>query len=450
VVDGNRDDEPRVDMGALEYNAQSAPPLVLPILSTARADFVGLAMVNGSSEACRVSLRGYDTGGAPFGSLYERAIAAHSQFSILLTEALGSLKEGWVEIRSDKPNLLSFTLTGNYAQTRLDGADLTPATTVRLLFPELRTTGDQETWFFVVNPHAERLNVVFRWQRPGGFFSDRALPIPAKGMLRHSFRQLFGNGSVGYLTLTVQEKKPVFGMQTFGGAQALGGLRALDLDQPASLLYGAQLATTPGLDTVINVINAGPAGEVKLEALAESGELIDSTTVPKLAANEQYRRPAREIFGYSAETVVGWLRITSPTAKLLGNVTFGDPAGAFLASLPLQSYGAYEFVLGHVAETAEMFTGVTVLNANSTPAQLSVEVFNSSTELTGLSLFELAAGEKRARLLHEIVSGFGTQTGGFIRVRSDLPILSFELFGRYNLTLLSAVPLQVAVPAFIQ
>ena len=93
----------------------------------------------------------------------------------------------------------------------------------------------------------------------------------------------------------------------------------------------------------------------------------------------------------------------------------------------------------------QIFTGVTFLNPSTDVALLSVEVFDQGGKLNGISFLELAPRQKLARLLTELVLNLETQTGGFVRVRSNVPLLGFELFGNDSLDFLSAVPQQAVV-----
>jgi len=448
AVDGGRGMGINPDLGAFEYGSGAAPRLILPVLSTRAGEFVGLAVVNTSAKASHIRLQGYTSSGTTFGKTFEKDIAPRSQFSILLAEALESVEEGWVEIQSDQPDLVSFSLVGNYALTQMDGAQLAPASASRVLFPEVRATGGVQTRFFLVNPNPEALEVVFAWYPDGASPRQRTVSIPAKGAINPSFADLFGMLGEGYVSAAVESGKPVFGLELFGPPHSIGGLLALDVSQAASRLYGAQLASTQGVETVITLVNVGqtPAA-VTLEAFAENGTLLGSTAIPNLGVNARFRRTARQVFGFTSD-VVGWLKVRSNDARLLGNVSFSDNSQNFLAALPLQPRGAHEFVLGHVAQTAEAFTGVTVLNASADGAAVLLEVFDRANVQTGQVVMHLRAGEKRARLLPEFIPGFGRQEGGYVRIRANVPLFSFELFGHPELRFMSAVPQQVTVAGF--
>jgi hypothetical protein len=100
-------------------------------------------------------------------------------------------------------------------------------------------------------------------------------------------------------------------------------------------------------------------------------------------------------------------------------------------------------VLSHLAQEERIFTGITLLNPNLGPALISLEVFAPDGQPKGVVLTELAAGEKRARLLPEWIQGLHRQLGGYVRVRSTRPVVGFELFGSADF--LAAVPAQALV-----
>jgi len=449
VVDGNGDGQEQADIGALEYNSKNWVPLVLPVLSsggTGLSESVGLAMVNTSAETAHVELTGFDISGGHVGAVYKKDIPAASQFSILLNEALPSLKQGWVQITSNKPDLMSFSLLFNAGLTKMDGAELSSAISSKLLFPEIRKQVSSDTQLFVVNPNAEQVEVELRFHTATQNTLLLSQKISAHGAYSRAF-STFGGGSIsgGYVTVETKEGKPVFGMEIFSSASSVAGLLGLDMTRPQATLLGAQLASTSAVDTILNVINLGTtAVDVTFEAFDEAGTLLKSVVATKLAAGQQYRKTATEIFGLGKD-IVGWARIGATNGKLVGCLSFSDTAGNFMASLPLQAAGAREFVLGHVAQTDEVFTGVTLLNAGTGYAEVSLEVLDKTGASKGISLFELKPNEKRARLLTEYIPDLAKQEGGFVRVRSSAPIFGFELFGHNLLRFMSAVPQQVVV-----
>lgn len=452
-VDGDGDGKAFPDLGAFEFSSSYSTPLILPVLSLAPEEFLGLAITNVFSEPAEsqspqqssvppLLLRAYDQEGNLYNT-FQAELSPESQLSLLLTEAFPDLRSGWVEILPSQPDFMSFTLLGNYNLDFLDGSQLGPAQDSFLLFPEVRNGDGQRTVLFLVNPNRESVNLELRWRSSAGVVFTRTQTLPPRASWNVPVEQVFENASGGYLTVS-SGGAPIYGLEIFGNSRARGGLLGLPSSARAGQLFGAQLASTADLETVINLVNFGPSQVVLLEALADDGKVVAATEVT-LAAGGQLRQGARSLFGLGPAPFIGWLRVSSPSGQLQGSLSFEGTSGGFLASLPLQSRGAREFTLSHIAQTERIFTGITLLNTQDTSSLVSLEVFGRTGRRIGLAFLELLPGEKAARLLEEWIPGLGSLEGGFIRVRSSLPIFGFELFGNQNLDFLAAVPAQVSV-----
>ena len=449
IVDGDGDGDARVDVGALEFASEATEPLILPLLTTEAGHFIGLALANALSTATsspllnEIAIRAYRPDGSLAGNLQIEA-ASLTQEAFLVREKFPDLGEGWLEILPSQKDLMSFTLTGDSGLTRMDGSQLAPARGSRLFFPEIRNREGETTTLFVVNPHQSSINVAFYWH-PAGL--ERELldirTIPARGSLRTSLEDLGSTASTGYLS--VEGEDSIFAMELFGNNQMTGGLLALDEESVDSNLYGAQLASGPEVETFLSLIHTGQDGVlVNLVVRSELGEVVASKW-QEVGPNGHLNGSVRDLVGLEEEFVEGWLAVHSLNGQLLGSISFQDPAGRFLASLPLQSQGAREFLLSHVAQTPEIFTGVTLLNASTGTALVSVEVFTAEGVQRGALFLELGSNQKVAFVLPEVFAGFGNQERGFIRVRSSRGIFGFELFGRQDLEFLSAVPQQTVI-----
>ena len=446
VVDGDGDGDARVDVGALEFGSQNTEPLILPVLTAEASHFIGLALANAvsadtpSAGPNEITIQAYRPDGSQAGSVQLDA-ANLTQDAFLVREKFPDLTEGWLEILPSRKDLMSFTLTGDAGLTRMDGSQLEPARESRLFFPEIRNSEGETTTFFVVNPHESPMNVAFYWH-PAGL--ERELldirPIPARGSLRTSLDDLGSTASAGYISAEGEDS--IFGMELFGDDRATGGLLALDKGSVDSNLYGPHLASGPEVETFLSLLHTGEGRVlVNLVVRSEKGDVLASQ-MKELGPNGHLTGSVRDLVGLEEGFVEGWLAVHSLTGQLLGSISFQDPAGRFLASLPLQARGAREFLLSQVAQTPEIFTGVTLLNVSTGLALVSVEVFTAEGVQRGTLLLELESNQKIAFVLPEVFAEFGNQERGFIRVRSSRGILGFELFGRQDLEFLSAVPQQ--------
>lgn len=447
IVDGNGDGTSQVDIGALEYASSSSPPLILPLTNPGPGEFIGLALTNAHSqsagetmEPATIELVAHTVDGL-LQSSPSIELDPKSQRSRLLSELLENPVEGWLQVLPSGPDIVGFTLVGDYAMTRLDGVALGHSPAPVEILPEVRTSAGSSTRVFIVNPASSPARVVMRWissgQQP---VSSPVWTIAPGGRLEVSPAELVGEGDGGYLRIESTSGTPISTMEIFGTDSAIAALSGISTDRGAGRLYGAQLAMTPAIGSEISLVNLGDAAAVTLEAFAESGQLVATRTLT-LGAGEQWRGRATQLFGI--DELVGWLRVSSDRGKLVGSVTFSDPSDRWMASLPLEVSGARESIFSHVAQTPEIYTGLTLLNPGSDPALVSIEVFDADGTLTGTAFAELDPGEKRARLLPEWIPSLSYQVEGFVRVRTNRPVIGFELFG--SAANLAAVPQQVVL-----
>lgn len=443
VFDGNGDGLIAADLGAVELGSEFWTSRVLPLPSVEEREFVGLAMVNAFQETTNVLLRAYNRNGQLVGNA-QRQIGSGHQTAFLLTEAFSVRPDGWIEVLSSQPDLTGFLLYGHENLRFMDGSALFSPVSSQLLFPEVRTQAGEETLILLVNPHDREIEVSLTWTHLPEPPVEMQFSILPRGVLPVSVADVFGGATAGYVKAVVKSGEAVSGIEFFGKSDSLAALWGLDLNTASVNLYATQLASTEEVETTLNVINTGPETDVLLEVLDENGNVLDSV-VEKLSQDSQLRIDARDLFSFQDNAIIGWLRVQSSGARLVGNFTFGGPGGRFLAALPLQSQGGREFIMGHVAETSELFSGLALLNPSSYQALVSIEVFESDGAPSGSSLLQLAPDQKLARLLPELIPDLSHQEGGFVRVRSNVPILGSQVFGNYKLDFLSAVSQQITV-----
>ena len=454
ITDGSGDGQSVLDMGAIEFGSSSTPPLIAPVLAMDQGAFVGLALANSAAQipadpqvagadetVSRVVMQGYDSMGETVGEPVEVDISSGTQSAFLIGDRFPAAAR-WIEIRPTQPDLVSFTLLGANDLSFMDGSQLAPAVSDVLILPEVQAANGSSTTVHVVNPEALSQQLSLTLQPRGGPVKNVVIQLPAHGSAMLDVADIFGEISQGYLIL--QGEGPLFAMEIFGDSESRGGLLALPRSSAADRLFAAQLASNPEIDTRINLINLGESTTATLTLREEDGSQIASAEA-ELAAGEQISVQARDFFQLEGQAIDGWLEVTADQGQILGDVEFGDADGSFKAALPLQTSGAREFFLSHIAEGKDIFTGVTLLNTDSGPALITIEAFDPEGGLLGRSFQLLLGGQKRAFLLRELLPELGDQAGGFLRIRSTRRILGFEFFGNQELTFLSAVPQQKVV-----
>jgi hypothetical protein len=356
------------------------------------------------------------------------------------------LREGWIEIIPENSYVNGFTLVGDGQLTYMDGSCLPSATDTTLVFPEIRNlalTGES-TRYFLVNPNPQQSEITFKWLQSADNVIQVRKMLPPYGAITTSFSSLFGSGESGYVTVSSGPGRTIAGMELFGTDTSIGGLSGIPESKAAATLFGAQFSSGQGTETVIKLVNLGEQDEVRVEVFSDASELLASVT-QTVPASSAIHLTGKDLVGLSSALKTGWFKVRSTKGNLIGSLSFENSDGTSLAALPLQYDGAREFVLSHVAQDQEIFTGVTLLNPNAEAALVSIEVFNQAGARVGSRFLVLAAEEKKALLLNEWIPGMDHQIDGFIRIRSTMPIYGFELFGAWDGAFLSAVPSQVLV-----
>ncbi len=445
AVDGDGDGETRVDLGAIEFGSVFGVPLMVPVLSRAWTEFVGLALTNAFGQDATLELRAFDDKGRLLGSLQTLEVAGQKGSAVLLEDLFDTVSAAWIQIRSSQPELTSLVLEGDPGMGFLAGAELSLARSNRLIFPEVRNQENEETWLYLINPNPEEIEVRLKWTRSDGSSLESLFQLVGKGLFVSTFRQTFGEGSGGFVSATVEGGQTLVGMEIFGLSGARGGLAALDVNASRSQLFSAHFASLDDVRTSLHLINTGPATRVEVEALDDDGNLLGSLILEELSSEGQFFGDLRDIFDFSSDENSGWLRIQAIEGKLLGSVTFRDSGNQYLAALPLDQEGAREFIFSHVAHTPEVFSALALLNTSTQARMVSVEVFDGDAQRVGPAFLNLAAGQKISRLLSELVPDLEDQAGGVIRIRSNGPLRGLVIFGDRSLNFMAAVPAQVLV-----
>jgi hypothetical protein len=132
---------------------------------------------------------------------------------------------------------------------------------------------------------------------------------------------------------------------------------------------------------------------------------------------------------------------------LTGFVAYADSVAGGLAVVPVSNTARTSLLFGHIADLPPWLTGIALLNTSTASATIEVYAMTPDGALIGgadnvpTARFNLAAGQKTAKLLSELVPQTQTRTGdgGFVFVRSTQPLFGIELFFTRTLSILSNV-----------
>jgi hypothetical protein len=322
-----------------------------------------------------------------------------------------------VEIEASAAGLGVFTASGSWDSSRLDGSVARDTSMDFVLFHAGATA-------MLVNPSTRPANVTIT---PFGTGILQSLTIPARSRT----------------TITVP------GVVRITSSEALAAIERSSDSRKIAVTAG--VAVSDALPTLVfphAVVGAGYTSFVTLAnvtstpldliftygAASRTLRLESNSTVRLSVADflqiptdtirvEALRVSGQVFFGSSTRTLVGVLDIENET----GAVTMGArPA-------------ATEFLFPHVAHGPGLFTGL-CFTTNSSAATITIEIYEAAGGTPKTRTLTLGPNQQLGRLISELVPGITTQMGGYIRIRSDQPIWSWEVYGS-DIVMASGPPL---------
>ena len=213
------------------------------------------------------------------------------------------------------------------------------------------------------------------------------------------------------------------------------------VDFKATELFSAQLAEVPnGFFTSLKLLNTATANRtITLRAISDKGELLAAPATIQLPAGGIIEKDVSEIFS-TASQLVGSLRVAADGQGIVGDVVFGDPVSlGYAAALSLQPQGSTQAIFSQVANAAGYYTGLALYNPGQESSDVRISVFKEDESMSGETSLALPGGHRLSKLLYQVVKESADQVGGYIIIRSTLPLISQALFSDWQ-DMLAAIP----------
>jgi hypothetical protein len=451
-----------VDSNLGTITVSVASQFLLPFYQADENSYTGIAVSNYSAKSTNVRFSGLSPDGhlLPFANNpVTYFLAPQSQLAKLGSEIFGiapsSLQAGWIRISGDIAELGSISQWGDFSGTQLDGASALEQPSRQLRFtrvyegPGAFQGKAASTFVSMANPGSTPVTMTLSLlgSQPNQFLAPmKVLTLPPDGAIYGTVSQIFQenvNVTGGSLLAQVTSGDGIVGFEMirFPEAKTVVGLNGVTGGAP-NQSYSAQVAISPKNFTNIKLINTSTMSRsVMLHLIADNGSEPAPPVSLNLAVGQALERDAGQLFGLAS--AIGSLRVDASGPGVIGDVIFGDPANlASAAAAPLQTQRFSQALFSHVANGANFWTGLAVLNPNDQAATVTLDVISEAGIRTGSISLALAAGNRFARVLSEptMVPASSGQMRGFIMLHSTLPVIGQELFGDTSMSFLSAVP----------
>jgi hypothetical protein len=358
--------------------------------------------------------------------------------------------KGWIKLETANPDVRGFFLAFDARLSLMDGANFGTNPLTDFAFTEIAPAGS--TRINVANGNPDDALVTFNL-------------IKADGTLRSSqSRVINGNGALvadlyGELFSALQPDPTDYvrmsstrGVVPFELMQKSAGdiasLPGQDTTAGGVRLYSPQYVIGGPWQTTLSVINLDDrTGTVTLRLIGEDGVQLGASRAIAIPAfgKLQIDDPGFFISPAPGEVVAGYVELVSDGVRLVGSTVFGDSTGqTFSSALPLISELQSSMLFSHIASNDLYFTGIAILNPNTSDASVTIEVYDADGRMLDSGQELIQAKKRSSRLLTEYFSSLvgKNQSSGYIRVISDIPVASFALFGTKDLSVLAAIPAQ--------
>src|SRR5436309_520676 len=438
----------------------------VPALQAREGADLGLALVNPTLSEAKVTLTARDYTGAiiqnnAITNPVTLAVPASGQIAMRAAELFGigiSGQAGWVEVSASTPAVKGlFSVFGSGLSFIDVGEFATPAS--RLIFPKV--SGSLATELSLVNVGRQPVQVTLSlYTNDGQVFSAKSMSIPAFSGFTSSLDELVPSASnfEGYAVVDSGVSpgsgmsESLVGFETYRHRSDIAFVRAFPESARLRTGFLAHLASQGGYSTKLTLVNFSSDSQV-LRITADglqvggSPRIPSSTTVERtLPPNARLEESIEQMFGFSGEALIdGYISFETETntSGVIGFLDYGTTDGVTLSAVEAQGEGYYNLVFSQVVEGAGFYTGLALLNPNSEPSIVTLDIFDTDGNRTGSTIVNLDSGEREARLLSEFLQRDLNQFGGYIRLTATRPIFALELFGsRDPSTFLASAPAQ--------
>ena len=431
--------------------------LNFPRLSFDPTIVTGIAVLNPNEKAASLTLTPYGEDGKPLLEPISIVIEPGRQFADVTASLFGTgLDPGtvaWLQGLSSSDNLTGFFLFLNLPDVSVfDGADL-PESAKQIIFNEVRTDGDFSTELNLINPGPVE-SVVELQMGGSGTNQLRNVTLPSRGVLRVDAEEFFQKGPQPVTTsaearyITASSDVEIAGFSVVRGSRDLLGSNARPATETLNTLFFPQLAVLHPFRTLLTLINySDEIVLVTITAFQADGDLFGSEDLANnpvtldLESGQITRLDLEELFGFSgSETRDGWIRVDSTAEAVNGSLSYELVTDRSTAAVSPAAAGTTQAVFSHIASSLGFFTGVAILNSGTLAANVRVLAVAADGTVLGTFTTVLQPGHRISKLIQELISEAANQAGGFIWIRSDVPVFLTSLFGNVSGVLANIPP----------
>jgi len=466
-------------------------PLIYSNLTTNDELFVGVAIMNEGGTAVTVAFTAFDESGNMIvgEGLINPAvlqIAPYQQLSLVDVEIFGNnlsefCSEGWIRLESTTEHVRGFSLTFDGQMQLMDGVRFSSNSVNKFVFTHIESNGS--TGISLINSNVEAVGVTIDLVKSDGIIRSSVSKVidGNAAMTNDLYTELFSGvtpDSSDYVRISAdQGVEPVQVIQQ--GTADISFLNGHDINAAASSIYLPRYQyQNKAYRTDFSVINMdSEAGNLWIRLIGNNGIQVGSTRKVQIAANGKLFIDGPEFFldqisneeqtsgstsskggpgkfknktegrgkNPSPSEINGYVAIISDGVNLVGSTSYrGRNNQSFIASFPLVTELQDTIVFGHVVSDDLYYTELAIANPGNADASVLLDLFNGQGEYGETVEISIPAGWQDNFSLKEVFQSlnYNNQTGGYIVMSSDVPVAASSLFGKYDQSVVSVIPVQ--------
>jgi hypothetical protein len=222
----------------------------------------------------------------------------------------------------------------------------------------------------------------------------------------------------------VTSSEPLAAIEVLESAGRLSLAATPAVSSAASALTFADAIVGGGYSSKLTVVNTG----TELQRLTVSFASWQSSF--ELPGSSSHGVDLNSLAGAPVNIATGAVKVygadsAAPEKVLLGVVDIENAVNQ--VSLGSRAVST-DWTFPHVAHGSGFFTGLSLVTGN-VPANVRIETYTASGDFRVSGVVQLPANYHGVKMLSEWVPDFTIQLGGYIRIRSDQPILAWEVYG---------------------
>jgi hypothetical protein len=382
---------------------------IIPSSPENNTEFTGIAFL--ALNATSVVLKAMDGSGNLISGSGIRnpvtiSLTAGQQYAKLVSELFGVQSfDGWIEADASAPGLGIFVATGSRDLQHLDGnAVRDPSSDFVLFHPGASA--------ILVNPSVRIANVTLTEFGTG---RNQSLTIPPRG---RSITTLTG-------VVRVQSSEALAAVERLYAPGKPTISAAVPVSESQAILVFPHAATGGGYSSTLSVVNLGRVPQTLTVTFGTSSASLqlDSNAATRLSIAQLLHLPVDSVRTDAVR--VSTMSPFGSNASVIGVLDLENPADAVpIGARPAAS----NCTLPYVANGNGFFTGL-AFATGAVAAKITIEVYSRSGGTPLSATMNLDANRQLSRLLSELVPASANQAGGYIRIHSDQPIWSWEIYG---------------------